>query len=88
MTTAMLPTTTDSATSSAAVLDHKDTSPAPSVVAAPKPATNPFAGKSSRFWLIFVALCTSCFLSAIDLTAVSTAIPDSELNPKPQIAYC
>ncbi|KAM0752456.1 iron permease [Meredithblackwellia eburnea MCA 4105] len=32
-------------------------------------------GKGTRFWMIFVALCVSCFLSAIDLTAVSTALP-------------
>ncbi|SCV68370.1 BQ2448_491 [Microbotryum intermedium] len=36
---------------------------------------NPFAGKGSRFWLVFLALCVSCFLSALDLTAVSTALP-------------
>ncbi|GAA5852177.1 hypothetical protein JCM8547_006690 [Rhodosporidiobolus lusitaniae] len=32
-------------------------------------------GKGARFWLVFVALCCSCFLSALDLTAVSTALP-------------
>ncbi|KAK4704677.1 hypothetical protein P7C70_g1530, partial [Phenoliferia sp. Uapishka_3] len=31
--------------------------------------------KGSRFYLIFLALCASCFLSALDLTAVSTVLP-------------
>ncbi|SCZ90253.1 BZ3500_MvSof-1268-A1-R1_Chr1-3g01871 [Microbotryum saponariae] len=41
---------------------------------------NPFAGKGSQFWLVFLALCVSCFLSALDLTAVSTALPASEFS--------
>ncbi|ORY63676.1 iron permease [Leucosporidium creatinivorum] len=42
---------------------------------AQKPAAgNPFAGKGSRFWLVFLALCVSTFLSALDLTAVSTTL--------------
>ncbi|ORY69454.1 iron permease [Leucosporidium creatinivorum] len=43
--------------------------------ATPTPAGNPFAGKGSRFWLVFLSLCISCFLSALDLTAVSSALP-------------
>ncbi|GAA5894341.1 hypothetical protein JCM6882_007636 [Rhodosporidiobolus microsporus] len=39
--------------------------------AAPPPAEK----KSLRFWLIFLALCCATFLSALDLTAVSTALP-------------
>ncbi|CUA72529.1 hypothetical protein RSOLAG22IIIB_04926 [Rhizoctonia solani] len=31
--------------------------------------------KDARFWLIFVALCASTFLSALELTSVSTALP-------------
>ncbi|GAA5934770.1 hypothetical protein JCM3775_002051 [Rhodotorula graminis] len=31
--------------------------------------------KDGRFWLIFLTLCCCCFLSALDLTAVSTALP-------------
>ncbi|KAB5595945.1 Glycerol-3-phosphate dehydrogenase [Ceratobasidium theobromae] len=31
--------------------------------------------KDARFWLIFVALCVSTFLSALELTSVSTALP-------------
>ncbi|BGP41619.1 hypothetical protein JCM10449v2_005610 [Rhodotorula kratochvilovae] len=31
--------------------------------------------KDARFWFVFVALCFCCFLSALDLTAVSTALP-------------
>ncbi|GAA5851973.1 hypothetical protein JCM3766R1_003039, partial [Sporobolomyces carnicolor] len=29
-----------------------------------------------RFWLVFLSLCVSMFLSALDLTAISTALPD------------
>ncbi|SCV71578.1 BQ2448_3166 [Microbotryum intermedium] len=36
---------------------------------------NPFANRGGRFWLVFLALCVSCFLAALDLTAVSTALP-------------
>ncbi|POY73434.1 hypothetical protein BMF94_3772 [Rhodotorula taiwanensis] len=32
-------------------------------------------GKGVRFWLVVLALCSSGFLSALDLTAVSTALP-------------
>jgi len=35
------------------------------------------AKKDARFWLIFGTLCCCCFLSALDLTAVSTALPTS-----------
>ncbi|KAH7336904.1 iron permease [Rhizoctonia solani] len=31
--------------------------------------------KGARFWLIFVAICASTFLSALELTSVSTALP-------------
>ncbi|GAA5882957.1 hypothetical protein JCM8547_006237, partial [Rhodosporidiobolus lusitaniae] len=31
--------------------------------------------KSLRFWLIFAAIMAATFLSALDLTAVSTALP-------------
>ncbi|CAE7210073.1 unnamed protein product [Rhizoctonia solani] len=31
--------------------------------------------KDARFWLIFVAICASTFLSALELTSVSTALP-------------
>lgn len=34
-------------------------------------------GKGVRFWLVVLALCSSGFLSALDLTAVSTALPSS-----------
>ncbi|GAA5917548.1 hypothetical protein JCM6882_001725 [Rhodosporidiobolus microsporus] len=33
------------------------------------------APKGARFWLVFAALCCSSFLSALDLTAVSTTLP-------------
>jgi hypothetical protein len=43
-----------------------------------KPAAgSPFAGKGSRFWLVFLSLCVSTFLSALDLTAVSSCLPTS-----------
>lgn len=43
-----------------------------------KPAANPFAGKGRDFWLTFGALLASCFLSALDLTGVSTVLPTSQ----------
>lgn len=45
-----------------------------------KPQTRP---KDARFWLIFATLCCCCFLSAMDLTAVSTALPSSTSCPVP-----
>ncbi|SCV68369.1 BQ2448_490 [Microbotryum intermedium] len=36
---------------------------------------NPFANRGRQFWLVYLALCMSSFLSALDLTAVSTALP-------------
>jgi hypothetical protein len=36
-------------------------------------------GKGVRFWLVFASLRMSCFLSALDLTAVSTALPSGAL---------
>lgn len=87
MTTDMLPTSTrTSATLPTTDLEIKEISPSPSVAESAPKAPNPFAGKGTRFWLVFLALCTSCFLSAIDLTAVSTAIPDSELVGPPRSA--
>ncbi|KAM0746387.1 iron permease [Meredithblackwellia eburnea MCA 4105] len=32
-------------------------------------------GKGWRFWMVFLSLCMSTFLSALDLTAVSTVLP-------------
>ncbi|GAA6007140.1 MDR family MFS transporter [Rhodotorula paludigena] len=49
-----------------------------STPAASEPATDvkPKAGKrGARFWLVFLALIFCVFLSALDLTAVSTALP-------------
>ena len=45
-------------------------------------AKKPQHGKGSAFWLSFLALVTSIFLSALDLTAVGTALPTitSDLN--------
>ncbi|GAA5985219.1 hypothetical protein JCM10908_002573 [Rhodotorula pacifica] len=36
----------------------------------------PSKRKPLAFWMVFVALCFSCFVSALDLTAVSTTLPD------------
>ncbi|KAI5474411.1 hypothetical protein MNV49_003368 [Pseudohyphozyma bogoriensis] len=35
-----------------------------------------------QFWLVFLSLCAACFLSALDLTAVSTTLPSiaADLN--------
>ena len=42
-------------------------------------AASPDPSKTSRkplsFWMIMLALCASCFLSALDLTAITTALP-------------
>jgi MFS family permease len=38
-------------------------------------AGEPPKGKGSAFWLTFTAVCMSVFLSALDLTAVGTALP-------------
>ncbi|KDE09666.1 hypothetical protein MVLG_00072 [Microbotryum lychnidis-dioicae p1A1 Lamole] len=44
--------------------------------AAPAPNKhNPFSNRGQQFWLVYLALCMSSFLSALDLTAVSTALP-------------
>ncbi|KPV74144.1 uncharacterized protein RHOBADRAFT_15707 [Rhodotorula graminis WP1] len=48
-----------------------DLSQAPTVVGKQPPTPK----KDARFWLIFVVLFFCCFLSALDLTAVSTALP-------------
>ncbi|GAA5979108.1 hypothetical protein JCM5350_007068 [Sporobolomyces pararoseus] len=39
-----------------------------------KPATSP--PKDLKFWLVFLSICVSMFLSALDLTGISTALPD------------
>ncbi|GAA5852481.1 hypothetical protein JCM9279_003464 [Rhodotorula babjevae] len=49
-----------------------DLSQAPTVVGEQQQAP---PKKDARFWLIFVVLFFCCFLSALDLTAVSTALP-------------
>ncbi|KAG9121240.1 hypothetical protein FRC07_002889 [Ceratobasidium sp. 392] len=45
------------------------------VVEGASPAPEAPAKKGLRFWLIFLALCVSTFLSALELTSVSTALP-------------
>ncbi|GAA6054719.1 hypothetical protein JCM3770_000047 [Rhodotorula araucariae] len=55
-------------------------SPAPSVHSTPSHTTTVVdktapKKKDAQFWFVFIALCAACFLSAIDLTAVSTALP-------------
>ncbi|KAJ7074727.1 MFS general substrate transporter [Mycena amicta] len=39
------------------------------------PITPPQTGKSLTFWLILLSLCLSLFVSALELTTVSTALP-------------
>lgn len=51
---------------------------APELILAPLPEPGPFANKGKDFWLVFLALCVSSFLAAIDLTGVSTVLPTSE----------
>uniref|UniRef100_A0A0K3C5K1 FGENESH: predicted gene_1.825 protein n=1 Tax=Rhodotorula toruloides TaxID=5286 RepID=A0A0K3C5K1_RHOTO len=38
--------------------------------------SSPKAKKPLAFWMVFVALCFSLFLSALDVTSVSTVLPD------------
>ncbi|KAG9089342.1 hypothetical protein FS749_001406 [Ceratobasidium sp. UAMH 11750] len=45
------------------------------IVDGTSPVPNAPRKKGARFWLIFVALCVSTFLSALELTSVSTALP-------------
>ncbi|KAF8468646.1 major facilitator superfamily domain-containing protein [Gautieria morchelliformis] len=40
-----------------------------------QPAPSPGAGRGRDFWLVFVAVCSSTFLEALDFTTVSTALP-------------
>ncbi|GAA5933720.1 uncharacterized protein JCM15063_001393 [Sporobolomyces koalae] len=39
------------------------------------PTKAPGPGRDLRFWLVFLSICCSLFLSALDLTAISTALP-------------
>lgn len=48
---------------------HKSTSTSPTKAAAAR------TKKGAIFWLIFLSICLSLFLSALDQTAVSTALP-------------
>lgn len=41
----------------------------------PKISSQP---RDIRFWLVMMSICCSIFLSALDLTSVSTALPSSE----------
>ncbi|QRV73239.1 major facilitator superfamily transporter [Ceratobasidium sp. AG-Ba] len=45
------------------------------VVGQSNPTSEPQKKKDVRFWLIFLALCVSTFLSALEVTSVSTALP-------------
>jgi len=48
----------------------------------PPPVPPPAKGRGRDFWLVFVAVCSSTFLEALDFTTVSTALPTiiKELN--------
>lgn len=35
----------------------------------------PTTKRGAKFWLVFLSICLSCFLSALDITVVSTALP-------------
>ncbi|KAF8523951.1 iron permease [Hysterangium stoloniferum] len=41
----------------------------------PPPVPPPGKGRGRDFWLVFVAVCSSTFLEALDFTTVSTALP-------------
>lgn len=55
-------------------------SPAPESILTPPSPPGPFANKGRDFWLVFLALCVSSFLAAIDLTGVSTVLVTSEFS--------
>lgn len=55
--------------------------PAPEAVLSPPPPPGPFDNKGRDFWLVFLALCVSSFLAAIDLTGVSTVLVTSKPLP-------
>ncbi|CAE6468598.1 unnamed protein product [Rhizoctonia solani] len=58
------------------VTTPNEKSPAQSVDAGDQTTIAPTSQKKdARFWLIFVAICASTFLSALELTSVSTALP-------------
>lgn len=56
-------------------LDHSSTLPEESGIAPPPAAPAPSNKKGLRFWLIMSTLMVVMFLSAIDLTIISTALP-------------
>ncbi|TNY20768.1 major facilitator superfamily domain-containing protein [Rhodotorula diobovata] len=70
MSSTPLASPTSLAKASPAPSTHSALSPAPTAVDRPAPPK-----KDARFWLIFLALFFCCFLAALDLTAVSTALP-------------
>ncbi|KAJ7598373.1 iron permease [Mycena floridula] len=48
----------------------------------PQPVAQPKAGKGSAFWFSIIALIIATFISALDLSAVSTALPTITANLK------
>ncbi|KAI5478027.1 MFS multidrug transporter [Pseudohyphozyma bogoriensis] len=67
------------ATSPPASLSDKPSFPPSSDDSNPAPAK---FRPTRQFWLVFLSLCAACFLSALDLTAVSTTLPSiaADLN--------
>lgn len=59
-------------------------SPSPTLSNAEAPDSPPSFRPTTAFWLVFLALCVSCFLSALDLTSVSTALPTIAADLKSQ----
>ncbi|BGP26001.1 major facilitator superfamily protein [Rhodotorula toruloides] len=55
---------------------HANPSRAASTLVEPLDGTPEKGKKPFAFWAVFIALCFSLFLSAIDVTAVSTVLPD------------
>lgn len=55
------------------------------ILSPPAPPTTTITAEAQprdlRFWLVFVSICCSIFLSALDLTSVSTALPSSTCVP-------
>jgi hypothetical protein len=55
-----------------------ETNLTPSTSPSPPLARTHSQTRDARFWLVMLSICCSIFLSALDLTSVSTALPSSE----------
>ena len=68
----MPPTVTDADTTHSSVTEETAVMPQPQTTDGPPPKGTK---KGSAFWLTFLAIIVCTFVSALDLTAISTALP-------------